>query len=183
MNTESGLAGTLAVSLQLPLVWRTTAPSNLLEASQAAMRALATAGSLGERPPLINEEALGLELEVARLHQKTQLLIELLAVALGRDTTRPAPVPLQFSSSLCSWHSHSAPDSGSLGAVALWLHAAAPEPLVWPAQVEALVEHEGDAALVQARLLPLGEVAQAALDRYIFQLHRRAIAEARLNRS
>lgn len=183
MSADAGLAGALAVGLQLPLDWRAAVTLNLPEASQSAMRTLVTAASLGERPPLVNEDATGLELEVARLHQKTQLLIELLAVALGRDVARPSPVAVQFSSSHCSWHSASPPDSGSLGAVALWLHPAAPEPLLWPAQIEALLVGDGADLLVQARLLPLGEAAQAALDRYIFQLHRRAIAEARLNRS
>lgn len=183
MKHEAGFSDQLAVSLTTPMHWRAAATPPAMEAGQAVLRALATATTLAERPPQVNEEAMGMELEVARLHQKTQLLIELLAVALGRDSTRPAPVELQISSSACSWQSRSPPTVGSLGAVALWLHPAAPEPMVWPAEITDAQPQGDGSSVMQARLLPLGEAAQSALDRHIFQLHRRAIAEARSLRS
>lgn len=178
MNAEQ-----LSVPLCVPLAWQTGEGLKVAEAGTAAVRALATAVSLAERPPLINEEALGLELEVARLHQKTQLLIELLALALGRDGTRPAAIELQLSGTGCSWQSAHAPALGSSGAIALWLHPAAPEPMCWPAEIAELTPQDDGRTRVKARLLPLGEAAQSVLDRHIFQLHRRAIAEARSQRS
>lgn len=178
MNAEQ-----LSVPLLVPLSWQAGAGLPVAEAGTAAVRALATAVSLAERPPLVNEEASGLELEVTRLHQKTQLLIELLALALSRDSSRPAAIELQLSGTACSWHSDDPPALGSSGALALWLHPAAPEPMRWPAEITEITRHEGGSAYVQARLLPLGEAAQSVLDRHIFQLHRRAVAEARSQRS
>ena len=82
MPTEVSAETQLAVQLQAPVIWQAVAGSTGPEASAAAVRALATAVSLAERAPNVNEEATGLELEVARLHQKTHLLIELLALVL-----------------------------------------------------------------------------------------------------
>lgn len=168
----------LSAQFSAPVLWRVgLAPPT--DAVAAAVRALATAAALGERTPTVNEEAVGLELEVARLHQKTQLLVELMAVALGRDGTRPAPVPLSLSAAGCSWQGHDAPIRGSTGLVAVWLHPASPEPLEWPAQIIEIESLTDGGMSVHARFLPLGEAAQAALDRQVFLLHRRAVAEAR----
>ncbi len=187
MNTEPAAAAddetALSVTLMAPVSWLQSALPAAAEAGLAAVRALATAVSLAERPPGINEEALGVELEIARLHQKTQLLIELLALALARDVTRPPPRALQLSAAACSWQAAQAVAVGSIGAVAIWLHPAAPEPMSWPAEiVECQPAPDGNCRL-QARLLPLGEAATAALERHVFQLHRRAVAEARSLRS
>lgn len=166
----------LAVQLSAPLIWHVDSLPPGPEPGIAAVRALATAVSLAERAPNVNEEAIGLELEVARLHQKTQLLIELLALALARDVSRPTPVELHLSGSECRWRSaQQAPETG-FGTLAIWLHPSAPEPLRWPAEI---IE---TGPLFRARLLSLGEAAQVALDRYVFQLHRRAVAEARAQR-
>lgn len=180
MPTEAQTETQLAVQLQAPVIWQPGATASGPEASAAAVRALATAVSLAERAPNVNEEATGLELEVARLHQKTHLLIELLALALARDVSRPATTELHLSGSECRWQSpaHNAPQG--VGTLAIWLHPAAPEPMRWPAEI---TEAALGSPWVQARLLLLGEAAQAALDRYVFQLHRRAIAEARAARS
>lgn len=186
MNTEDrGLessSAVLSVSLTLPVSWLAGVELPAAEAGPAVVRALATAVTLAERPPLINEDAMGLELEVARLHQKTQLLIELLALTLARSGNRPLAVEACLSASSCSWQSASVPAPGSSGALAIWLHPAAPEPMNWPAQIAEASSQADGSHRIEACLLPLGEAAQAALDRYIFQLHRRAIAEARSQR-
>lgn len=179
MSTEAVPETLLAVPLQAPVIWQAGVAAEGPEASAAAVRVLATAVTLAERPPSVNEEATGIELELARLHQKTQLLIELLALALRRDASRPQGSELHLSGSECRWHHSGEPAPQGPGTLAIWLHPAAPEPLRWPAEV---VDGTAEAPWVQARLLPLGEAAQAALDRYVFQLHRRAVAEARAAR-
>lgn len=171
----------LCARFSAPVLWRAgLKPAS--DAGPAAVRVLATAAALGERAPTVNEEAVGLELEVARLHQKTQLLIELMAVALGRDGSRPPPVPLSLGAAGCSWQAFSAPARGSSGLVALWLHPASPEPLEWPAEIIELEPLAEGSMMTHARFLPLGEAAQAALDRQVFLLHRRGVAEARAQR-
>jgi len=176
MNDHSGLR----VPFTAPLQWQPGAPA--ADAGAAALRVLATVVSLAERPPQINEEATGLELEVARLHQKTQLLIELLAVALGRDQSRPQATDVQLGGETCQWLSDHPPAVGSEGELCLWLHPVAPEPLRWPARITHCQSQRDGQQQVEATLLPLGEAAQAALDRYVFQQHRRAIAEAKAQR-
>jgi hypothetical protein len=171
----------LLVPLLAPLRWEAAAQPGA-DAGGAAVRALATAVSLAERPPQVNEEATGLELEVARLHQKTQLLVELLALALGRSGVRPEPTEVRLGGTSCQWKTATPPPAGSEGVIGLWLHPASPEPVNWPARIEALEPDADGATWVRATLLPLGEAAQAALDRHVFQLHRRAIAEARAQR-
>lgn len=176
MSAEGPAETVLAVQLGAPLIWHPQVLPAGPDAGIAAVRALATAVSLAERVPNVNEEAIGLELEVARLHQKTQLLIELLALALARDVSRPAAVELHLSGSDCRWRSPQQASEMGVGTLAIWLHPAAPEPMRWPAEI---VE---TGPLHRARLLSLGEAAQVALDRYVFQLHRRAVAEARAQR-
>lgn len=172
----------LSVALTVPVSWQSGIELTAAEAGPAVVRALATAVTLAERAPIVNEDAIGLELEVARLHQKMQLLIELLALSLSRNSGRPSAVEACLSGSGCRWQSASMPVAGSAGVLSIWLHPAAPEPMSWPAEVLEVASQPDGSHRIEARLLPLGEAAQAALDRYIFQLHRRAIAEARSQR-
>lgn len=183
MPTEAMPETLLAVQLSAPVRWLDEITPCDAEAGVAAVRALATAVSLAERAPNVNEDATGVELELARLHQKTHLLIELLAMALARDVSRPASTELHLGGSECRWRGAATSPAGRLGTLHLWLHPAAPEPLRWPAERLALDSSDGESPLLRARLLSLGEAAQMALDRYVFQLHRRAIAEARALRS
>ncbi|MES2884856.1 MAG: PilZ domain-containing protein [Pseudomonadota bacterium] len=172
-------APTLLVELNVPFQWRADV---LVTEGSVAIRRLQTAMALGEKPPVVSDEAAGLELEVARLHQKTQLLIELLALALQGQSGRPSVQAVALSAEACHWQADSALAIGSRGSVELWLHAAAPEPLLWPAEISHC-RAEGSGHALHATLLPLGEAAQAALDRHVFLLHRRAIAEAKAQRS
>lgn len=172
-------APALLVELNVPFQWRADV---LAVDGSAAIRSLQTAMLLGEKLPVVSDEMVGLELEMARLHQKTQLLIELLALALQGHSGRPAAQAVSLSAEGCHWQADEALAVGGRGSVALWLHAAAPEPLLWPAEIMSC-RIEGSRHALHAVLLPLGEQAQAALDRHVFLLHRRAIAEARAQRS
>lgn len=170
----------LQAELVTPVDWQAlSADLHLATAAASALRVLHTAATLGEKPPVVSEDAAGLELEVARLHQKTQLLIELVAVALGRNAQRPAAQSVSLSGESCGWISPVPLNVGDKGLLVIWLHDALPEPLQWPAEV---IESDMHSGAVRARLLPLGEAAQAGLERQVFLLHRRAIAEAKANR-
>ena len=174
----SDQATLLAVPLLLPMQWQDT--SRPIDEA-AVLRALQTAAVLGEKPPPVSEDAQGAELEVNRLHQKTQLLIELLAVALRRNAAMPLPQAITLSATHCQWqHPQALPTNGD-GLLSLWLHPASPEPLQWPAEIKACTA-DGAAWRIEAQLLPLGDAAQTALDRHVFLLHRRAVAEARAQR-
>lgn len=173
------MSDTLQVEIAAPLAFG--APVGEAGAT-AALRVLQTVSALNEKPPVVSEEAVGLELELAKLQQKTQLLIELLAVALARDGTRPPSTVVQLGSNSCAWSSPQALTPGASGTLTLWLHPAAPEPLQWPAEITSCQAEAAGFAL-HASLLPLSEAAQAALERHIFALHRRAVAEAKSQRS
>lgn len=178
MDAESALM----VSMHLPMEWRPVSAESVLvdgTMAHASLRTLMLALSLGERGPgLPAEDASGIEQEIQRMHHKVQLLTELVSAVLAAQQKRPAPGTVRFNSERIEWQADELPQA-MIGIVALWLHPAVPDPLLWPARIS---DHQclgNGRHLVVADLLPLGEAVEEALQRWIFQLHRRAVADAR----
>ncbi len=118
-----------------------------------------------------SEDANTLEGEVARLHQKMNLVADLMATLISQLLPGAAPVAAQLSSLGLCWR---AAAEGDLGLLSLRLHNSVPQPFVWPAR--RIASHDG---WQQAQFEPLGEACQAALERHVFLHHRRAIAVKR----
>jgi len=116
------------------------------------------------------DEGSPLECEVARLHQKMNLLIDLLSFVIGQQSPTPQAVPVRLSWHGVGWRGSAA----GLGIVRLHLHRSVPQAFQWPARVASLVAGE-----LYARFEPLSEPCQAALERHVFLHHRRAIAGTR----
>lgn len=173
----------LTVPLHLPLEWR---PLNTVvemaegSLAQASLRVLNLAMTLSERSSTLSEESTGLELEVFNLQRRVQLLTELLAQATIANLQQPARVDVALSAASVEWIATDA--ILGTGLVALWLHPVVAEPLLLPAKITAVTAAPAARFRVTAQLLPISEASEAALDRYIFQQHRRAVAEARLER-
>lgn len=147
--------------------------------AQGSLRTLTLALNLGDRVPgLPAEDASGLEYELQRMQHKVQLLTELVSVALATHQQRPAPGAVRLNSERIEWQAAELPP-GVMGMVALWLHPAVPEPLLWPARISDHQRLSDDRHVVVADLLPLGEAVEEALQRWVFQLHRRSVADAR----
>lgn len=117
-----------------------------------------------------------LEAEVERLHQKIDVVLELLGAVLRAGRAGAASTPLRLSREGLSWPADErSPPAGSLVLAAVELHACAPFALCWPA--ESLGIHDGE---VCARFREMSEAMGAALEKLVFTRHRRSVASLRL---
>ncbi|MGB1562265.1 MAG: PilZ domain-containing protein [Sinimarinibacterium flocculans] len=137
------------------------------------LRALHAIAVLDERH-VGSETGGALETEVERLHQKIDVVLELLGAVLRAGRSEAPAVPVRLSREGLSWPvGHPAPTDTRL-LVELSLHPCAPAPLCWPVQL--IGEHEGETC---ARFEDMSEALGAALERFVFTRHRRSVAGAR----
>lgn len=172
------LAAAPAAVQVLPLHWQAGAAFGSFEAT-AALRVLATVAALEERPPAVSEEG-GVEAEVARLHQKLQVLMEMVGSLLRAQQSLPESRPVRLVAGGLRWSDGQRP-VGDHGIVELWLHPACPEPLRLPAQL-LMIQPEGEGVRIDAAFEPLPEALADALEKHVFLRHRRELAEARQRR-
>ena len=174
MNTE----GPLSYRVEAPMRW--VAVDGAFDAaaidywSEANLRVLTQIAQFEERGVPV-EQPTPQDLEIQRLHAKLDLLLGAVAELAPRFLDRPARQPLQLS--WCSLRfpaDAQTPATGSFGLVEVHLHALVLQPLRWPARMGPV-----SAGIAEAELLPANDAAQQALERHVFQQHRRAIAAAR----
>ena len=116
-----------------------------------------------------------LEAEVERLHQKMDVVLELLGAVLRASRGASAARPLRLTREGLSWPvGERVPEAGTSLLATLDLHPCAPAPLCWPVAI--LGVHEGE---VCARFGDMSEALGAALERFVFTRHRRSVAGAR----
>jgi hypothetical protein len=116
-----------------------------------------------------------LETEIERLHQKVDVMLELLGAVLRAGRTEMPAAPVRLSREGLSWPVAllaSPPQTWLLASLSL--HPCAPAPLCWPVQV--IGEHEGETC---ARFDDMSEALGAAMERFVFTRHRRSVAGAR----
>lgn len=162
---------------RLPLRWvpLPALPEGLeLERLAEANARVLTAVAMLEEHPKPADEPSATELELQRIHQKLNLLLELLSGLLMAQSPQPAAVPLRLSWRGVSWEAAEAPAPGSPGLVEIHLSRLLAQPLRWPARIVA-----GPPATVSAEFQPVPDFCQVALERHVFQHHRREVAEAR----
>ena len=137
------------------------------------LRTLAAVALLNEQrgTAVAGEDSNTLEAEVARLHQKLNLLADVMATLVGQIMPGAPAVPAQLSAQGLRWQ---AAEASGLGLLSLRLHHGVPQPFVWPATCTA--SHDG---WQEARFEPMSEACQAALERHVFMHHRRAVAVQR----
>lgn len=168
----------LSYRLEAPMRWLAVEGGflalDLEHAAETNQRILAQIAQFEERGMPI-EQPTPQDLEIQRLHAKLDLLLSAIGELAPRFLDRPARQRLQL-----SWHSLRWPRSadsaapGSLGWLELHLHPIVLQPVRWPAQML-----DGDTECAEAELLACGEAAQHALERHVFQQHRRAVAASR----
>lgn len=159
----------------LPLRWRPGAAFSAVDAADA-QRVLAAVAALDERPPVACEDG-GLEAEVARLHQKMQLLMEMVGGLLRAQQPVPPALPVRLVAGGLRWSDRQKP-VGDRGLVELWLHSACPEPLCLPVRL-LMIQAEPGGVRIDAAFEELPETLAAALEKHVFLRHRRELAEAR----
>lgn len=165
---------------RLPLRWLPlpALPAGL-EAERLAetnARLLAAVAMLEEHPnkPKPADEPSATDLELQRIHLKLNLLLELFSGFLLAQSPQPPAVPLRLSWRGVSWEVAEAPEPGASGLVEIHLSRLLVQPLRWPARIVA-----GPAGTAVAEFCPLPDFCQEALERHVFQHHRREVAEAR----
>ncbi len=138
------------------------------------LRTLQAISVLDERHQTVDGGG-ALEAEVERLHQKLDVVLELLGAVL-RAGREPAPAtPIRISREGLAWPADErSPTPETMLLATLSLHPSAPMPFVWPLSVIGL--HEGE---VCARFAEMSEALGAALERFVFTRHRRSVAGAR----
>jgi hypothetical protein len=116
-----------------------------------------------------------LEAEIERLHQKVDVVLELLGAVLRAGRSEAPAVAVRLSREGLSWPvTLLAPPPQTPLLASLSLHPCAPAPLTWPVRV--IGEHEGE---ICAHFDEMSEVFAAALERFVFTRHRRSVAGAR----
>jgi hypothetical protein len=161
---------------RLPLRW---VPQELpagLEAERLAetnARLLAAVALLEEHHKPADEPS-ATELELQRIHHKLNLLLELFSGFLLAQSPQPPAVSLRLSWRGLSWEAAETPPPGATGLVEIHLSRLLPQPLRWPARIIA-----GASGTVSAEFEPVADFCQEALERHVFQHHRREVAEAR----
>ena len=164
----------LSYESAMPLTW-TPLPAVPVGAvldryNEDNIRVLAAVALLYEQRGSIvpGDDANTLESEVARLHQKMNLLVDLLSFLVGQHAPMPPAQPVRLSWQGVGWHGD---EPIGDGLVSLCLHRSVPQPFQWPARI--ILSEQGE---VYARFEPLSEPCQTALERHVFLHHRRAIA-------
>lgn len=149
-------------------------PAELAHWHDQNLRTLHAIAVLDERH--VGSEGGGaLEIEIERLHQKVDVVLELLGAVLRAGRSEMPTTPLRLSREGLSWPvALLAPPPGTVLLASLGLHPCAPALLCWPVQV--LGEHEGETC---ARFDDMSEALGAALERFVFTRHRRSVAGAR----
>ena len=167
----------LSYRLEAPMRWLPVAAFDAADTEQATevnLRVLAQIAQFEERSVPI-EQPSPQDVEIQRLHAKLDLLLSAVGELAPRFLQRPPPLSLQLSWSQLRWpRTAGTAAAGSLGWIELYLHPIMLQPLRLPARMLA-----GDAAFAEAEFLPTSETAQHALERHVFQQHRRAIAASR----
>ncbi len=175
LPSESPLAEAITCERRLPFAWTplaaTPAPDELDRWQDDNLRVLSAVALLDEtRQTAPNgEDQNGLEGEVARLHQKVNLMLDLLSLLIARQASAAEEHRLRLSWKGLAWNA-AAPPAGA-GLAELRLHRSVPQSFIWPARIVSTAD-----GLVQARFEPMRESLQTALERYVFLHHRRAIA-------
>lgn len=157
----------------LPLGWQPAQGALPANWAEQNLRMLTALVALGERV-MVEADTPGAA-EFERLHHKFDLVIELLGALLRASRESMPLTKLRLSGSgLCWAMNGEAPAAGTLLDISVQLHACAPTPLQWRAEV---VGHQ-DGEL-QLRFVTMPEPLACALERHVFMQHRRSVAGAR----
>jgi hypothetical protein len=139
------------------------------------LRMLHAVAVLDERHQRADLTGKSLEDEVERLSQKLDVVLDLLGAVLHASRGDDPATPIRLSrEGLCWPNAADTPAAGAPVLITLDLHACAPAPLCWPADVVGV--HEGE---VCARFREMSDAMGAALERFVFTRHRRSVAGAR----
>jgi hypothetical protein len=162
----------------LPLAWLPLAklpkPFDPLRLAEANLRTLSSLAQIEERSHL-SEDQNPHDQEIARLHAKLDALINVVSTVLPRFVSLPAAASLHLSWQGIVWTTVEAPPAvGESGYIDLYLHPGLLKALRMPAKIVRVRDSE-----VRADFDEVPEICREALERHVFQRHRRAVADRR----
>ena len=163
---------------RLPLQWTPLQqlPSGIeSERLAEANTRLLAAVALLEEHSQVGDEPSAHELELLRIHQKLNLLLELFGGFLTQQSPRRTDLMVRLSWRGIVWEDAATVlKVGEVGLVELNLSNILPQALRLPARITSVAE-----GVVSAEFDALTELCQSALERHVFMRHRREVAETR----
>lgn len=166
-----------------PLALLPALPESAQRAALARGEALMRALALVDETRADDEAEPGADPSVRRLEAKVDLLIGLVGALMQRDQPADPVRALHWSArgATVELDPGDRPEVGAAVTLRVQPSDTLPEALVLPAHVLA-VDTEGDAQRAWLRFDPLPAGLEALLERHLFRLHRRAVAERRRQR-
>ncbi|KAB7771870.1 PilZ domain-containing protein [Xanthomonas maliensis] len=178
---EAALFGeTLSCELQLPADFTPDVAAGAPQAAETLLRSLGQIEDL--RSDESGEDRGDLPLLVQRMDAKLDLMLALIGRLVRQAGGGPAIGPVRWSVRGIRLRCDASPPAvGSAGSIRLQASDWLPEYVQFPADVLATAS-EGQTHWLWLRFAPLGPGLQDALERHLFRLHRRQVAEARRQR-
>jgi hypothetical protein len=184
-NTRNNpLTEGLAYRGEFPLRWDMRAPSESRESlrhiEERNERLLRCEHLLAEQGSDRTEDERDLDAGLLRVEVKLDLLLDLFAVLVGKESERPDPCRVQLASGGLEWlESGEPPETGASVWVHLYLDSRLPTALQLPVTILEAVPGTDRSARVLGRFEPLGETVQDRIEKLIFRHHRRQVAQSR----
>ncbi len=170
----------------VPLRWRDISREelefsylSLQDANEEVLRFIST---LDEFHLDGHDEAGGISTsDFSRIEFKLNLLLDMVAQLIERETAMPEAVPITLDSAGIEWPSISPPREGALLELSLYLHHKYPRPFVAIGQVLSVTAIEGANGkyLVHLAYDTMSDAVQRGLEKLIFRQHRRSVAQSR----
>lgn len=173
------------VDAVLPLAWRPdtgggSVHSGIADGSALTLQSLLSAGESPHKETA--EDGAEVVKEIARLDAKLNLLLELVGDLLVSIQPLPGPVPVHLTARAVSWVTRDPSPPGTRGEVHVYLNPELPRPVCLPGTVrETLPSPDGTRMVVEFDPMPAG--LDDLLEKFVFQWHRRQVADRRRGRS
>ncbi len=177
--TDTQLFSGLSCQFDQPISWEEIDPNKEILSSYAGnnFNRLQVIQGLEEASTETLEEFPGLAREIQRLDFKLNVLLELVGHIATKEHVLPPPSSILLNSEAIQWTSQMAPLEGSQVKIELFLDMRFPFPIVLSGRVDAVEPVQSGLYSTTVVLDKQGEIVQELMDKYIFRIHRRQIAQ------
>lgn len=176
---------TLFIQTTLPLEWAPLNEGEYLPASTelSNQNILKIAMGLDEGAHEAIDESAEINHEVQRLEYKVNVILELVAQLVSRDTELPNAIEIKLSADALEWSCTTTPPVfGQTILVKIYLDSRFPTPLILSGEVVSVVQTKNCHRVV-LDLTANDELTHELFEKYIFRCHRRQIASLKSKKS
>jgi hypothetical protein len=168
---------------EFPLGWEARSPNGSREPQryieQRNERLLRCEHLLAEQGSDRSDDERDLDAGLLRIEIKLDMLLDLVAVLVGKENRRPDPCRVRLAAGGLEWlETGQPPNSGDAVWVHLYPDPRLPAPLQLPVTILEVVS-EKNGCRVLAHFEPLAEGVQDRIEKLIFRHHRRQVAQSR----